>query len=104
MNGTLRVTPEQLISTAESFSSSAASVQNLTSSMLSTVDSLGSTWAGEATSAYYNKAHSLQDSINKMVRMIQEHSTDLKAMAQVYQEAESASQQNAQALQTDVIV
>ena len=72
--------------------------------MLDTVDSLNSTWAGEAATAYYNKAHSLQDSINKMIRMINEHSTDLQAMAQVYQEAERTGQETAAALKTDVIV
>lgn len=104
MTGTLRVTPEKLISTAQTFSSVAGTVQNLTSSMLQTVDSLNSTWAGEAATAYYNKAHGLQDSINKMIRMINEHSTDLQAMAQVYQEAERTGQETAAALKTDVIV
>lgn len=103
MTGTLRVTPEKLISTAQSFSASAATVQNLTSNMLSTVDSLNGTWAGEAATAYYNKAHGLQESINKMVKMINEHATDLQAMAQVYQEAERAAQEVASALQVDVI-
>lgn len=103
MTGTLRVTPEKLISTAQSFSSSAGTVQNLTSSMLATVDSLNGTWAGEAATSYYNKAHGLQESINKMVKMINEHSTDLQAMAQVYQEAERTAQEAASALQTDVI-
>lgn len=103
MTGTLRVTPEKLISTAQSFSSSAGTVQNLTSSMLSTIDSLNSTWAGEAATAYYNKAHGLQESINKMIKMINEHSTDLQAMAQAYQEAEQTAQEAAAALQTDVI-
>ena len=82
MNGTLRVTPEKLISTAQTFSSTAGTVQNLTSSMLSTVESL---------------------SINKMVRMINEHSTNLQAMAQSYQEAERTAQETAATLQTDVI-
>lgn len=104
MDGTLRVTPEKLISTAQNFSSSASTVQNLTSNMLATIDSLNSTWTGDAASEYYNKAHSLQDSISKMVRMINEHSTDLQTMAQVYQEAERSGQETAAALQTDVIV
>jgi len=103
MTGTLRVTPEKLISTAQSFSSSAGTVQNLTCSMLSTVDSLNGTWAGEAATGYYNKAHGLQESMNKMIKMINEHSTDLQAMAQVYQEAERTAQEAAAALQTDVI-
>ena len=104
MNGTLRVTPEKMITTANSFSQSASTVQNLTSNMLSTVDSLSSSWAGEAATAYNTKAHNLQDSINKMVRMINEHSTDLQAMAQVFQDAERAGQATAAALKTDVIV
>lgn len=103
MTGTLRVTPEKLISTAQSFGTTAATVQNLTGSMISTVEGLNSTWAGEAASAYYTKVRQLQESINKMIRMIQEHSTDLQAMAQVYQEAERTAMETAQALQTDVI-
>ena len=103
MNGTLRVTPEKLISTAQTFSSTAGTVQNLTSSMLSTVESLSGSWAGEAATAYYNKAKGLQESINKMVRMINEHSTDLQAMAQSYQKAERTAQETAATLQTDVI-
>ena len=103
MTGTLRVTPERLIATAQSFSSTSGTVQNLTSNMMATVDSLNSTWAGEAATAYYTKMHGLQESINKMIRMIQEHSTDLQAMAQVYAEAEAAGQEAAAALQTDVI-
>lgn len=103
MTGTLRVTPEKLISTAQDFTSSAGTVQNLTASMISTVDSLNGTWAGEAATAYYQKAHGLQDSINKMVRMINEHATDLTAMAQTYQEAERTGQETAAALKTDVI-
>lgn len=103
MTGTVRVTPEKLISTAQSFSSTAGRIQNLTANMLSTVESLNSTYAGEAATAYYNKARSLQGSINKMVRMINEHSTDLQAMAQEYQNAEKTAQETAAALQTDVI-
>lgn len=103
MTGTLRVSPERLKASAQSLASSAASVQQLTGNMLSTVDGLNSTWAGEAATAYYNKAHGLQDSINKMVRMIQEHSTDLQVMATEYEQAEKTAQETAAALQTDVI-
>ena len=103
MTGTLRVTPEKLIQTADNFGSTAGAVQNLTNNMLATVKALNSTWAGEGATAYYNKANGLQESINKMIRMIQEHSTDLHAMAQKYQEAERAAQEAANALQTDII-
>lgn len=39
-----------------------------------------------------------------MIRMINEHSTDLQAMAQAYQEAERTNQEKATALKTDIIV
>ena len=104
MTGILKVTPEKLISAAQSFSASAGSIQNITSNMLSTVDSLNSTYAGEAATVYYNKAHGLQESISRMIRMIKEHSSDLQAMAQEYQNAERAVQEASSVLQTDVIV
>ena len=104
MTGTLRVTPEELMSTANSFSATAGTVQNLTGQMISTIDSLSGIWEGDGATAYYTKAHGLQDSINKMIRMIQEHSTDLQDMAKTYQSAESSVQETAGALQTDIIV
>ncbi len=104
MTGVLRVTPEKLISTAQQFSQSASSVQGITSNMLETVQELNTTWSGEAATAYYTKAKSLQESINKMVRMIQEHSTDLQTMASFYQESERTAQEVAASLKTDPIV
>ncbi|MGO5113770.1 WXG100 family type VII secretion target [Candidatus Avoscillospira sp. LCP25S3_F1] len=104
MTGTLRVTPEKLIATAQSFNDTAGKVQNLTNNMLSTVQALNSTWAGEAATAYYNRAQQLQDSINRMVRMINEHATDLQSMAQNYQAAEQSAQEAANTLQTNIIV
>lgn len=47
MTGTLRVTPEELMSTANSFSATAGTVQNLTGQMISTIDSLSGIWEGE---------------------------------------------------------
>ena len=103
MEGTIRVTPEKLISAASSFADSANKIQELTSNMLTTIDSLNSTYTGEAATAYYNKAHALQDSINKMVSMVTEHSNDLQEMGTQYQNAEQAAQEQANQLQTDII-
>lgn len=104
MTGVLRVTPEKLISTAQQFSQSSSTVQSITSNMLETVTQLNSTWSGEAATAYYTKAKSLQESMNKMVRMIQEHSTDLQTMASNLQEGEKGALEVANQLKTDVIV
>ena len=104
MTGTIRVTPETLISTAQSFSSSATTVQNLTASMLETVRELKGTWGGEAAITYYNQAEGLQPSINKIVGMITEHSNDLQSMAKVMQEAERKAREAAGALKPEAVV
>ena len=45
----------------------------------------------------------LENSIQLMVRMIQEHATDLEEMAKVYQESDKAAADEASGLVTDVI-
>lgn len=103
--GTLRVTPEKLQSTASSFESTGSTVQNLTQQMTSIVTSLsGQVWSGTAATAYVNKFNGLQDDMNRIYKMIQEHSTDLIEMAQQYTNAENANADLANSLSSDVIV
>lgn len=104
MDGILRVTPEQLISTAGEFSSKASVVQNLTSEMTSKVTGLSSVWEGNAATAYINKFKGLEDDIAKIIRMIQEHSKDLEDMAANYSTAEGDAESLIENLSSDVIV
>lgn len=103
MEGIIKVTPEKLISTAEEFNTANSQVQNLTQQMISTVDALKSAWEGEAATAYNTKFHQLEDDMNRMHSMINEHVTDLKDMAQKYQAAEQANAEVGNALAGDVI-
>jgi len=103
MDGILKVTPEKLRSTASSFSSSASEVNSITSQMMQLVKALGSSWQGEASSAYLTKFGQLQDDMDKMHRMIQEHVQDLNDMADKYQQAENASADLGNSLEGDVI-
>jgi len=104
MEGTLRVTPEQLEAAANEFSAKGTTVGNLTSQMTQLVESLSSAWEGDAATAYMTKFRQLDEDIQKMVRMIQEHSNDLNEMARVYRDAETANADLASALAGDVIV
>ena len=104
MEGTLRVTPEQLINTSSEFSSIGSTVASLTEEMTTTVTGLASTWQGEAASAYINKFTGLNDDIQRMIAMIREHATDLQEMAQAYMASESENAQLAETLSADVIV
>lgn len=103
MEGILKVTPEKLIDGANNFGNSGKTVSSLTSEMMTTVKNLSSVWEGEASTAYVNKFSQLQDDIERMNRMIQEHVTDLNDMARTYQQAESANTQESGGLLGDVI-
>lgn len=103
MEGILNVTPEQLISTASEFSSQGSAIQQLTSEMVNKVSSLASAWEGEAATTYIQKFTGLQDDIQLMLRMVQEHATDLQDMAAAYQNAESQSLSDFGDLSSDVI-
>lgn len=104
MEGTLKVTPEKLISTASEFQSKGSRMQSLTQQMTTLVTGMSSIWSGEAATAYTKKFSELQDDMDKMKRMIDEHVTDLNEMARVYQQAEKANEELASGLSGDVIV
>ena len=104
MEGTLRVTPEQLEAAASEFSTKGTTVGNLTTQMTQMVEGLASVWEGEAATAYMTKFRQLDDDIQKMIRMIQEHSNDLNEMAKVYRDAETINAEEIAGLAGDVIV
>ena len=104
MTGNLLVTPEKLISTSQEFSGSASQVQQITNQMLEIINSLSSTWSGEAHTAYHTKFNALNNDMARIHKMIMEHSNDLNEMAANYKTAESTNVEAGSALQPDVIV
>ena len=104
MTGNLRVTPEKMISMSTQFAQSDTTVNNLTSQMMDIVNQLNSTWAGEAATGFYEKLRGLQGDMQKLHKMIQEHTADLNDMAKTYQQAERENVQTASALKTNEIV
>lgn len=103
MDGIIKVDPQKLISTAEEFSGTGNQVKTLTDNMISIIDSLKSVWEGEAATTYNTKFHQLQDDMDKMNRMIQEHVKDLNEMAQQYIIAENTNIDTGNSLAGDVI-
>ena len=104
MEGIIRVTPEQLNQTAAEFENKASTISSLTSEMTSQVTGLASAWEGEAEAAYISKFQGLEDDIQKMIRMVQEHATDLQEMARNYSSAESTNMEVISGLSSDVII
>lgn len=103
MEGTLKVTPEKLISTADEFQTTGGQVRSLTQEMNSIIDGLKSIWEGEAATAYNAKFHQLDDDMEKMHRMIEEHVKDLKDMGNSYRLAEITNAETSNSLTGNVI-
>ncbi|KAI4451792.1 hypothetical protein C823_006352 [Eubacterium plexicaudatum ASF492] len=104
MTGTLKVSTAKLRSTASNFQSTGQHIQRMTSAMTNIVNQLsGRVWSGEAADAYKRKFGQLQDDINRMVKMINEHVTDLNAMAGEYERAENANKNMINSLKDDII-
>ena len=104
MDGILKVTPELLISTADQFSTEGSQIGTLTTQMMELVTGMSGLWTGEASSTYISKFNGLEDDIQRMIKIVQEHSSDLQEMAQEYIRAEDQNAQLSQTLSSDVIV
>ncbi|HKM22538.1 MAG TPA: WXG100 family type VII secretion target [Lachnospiraceae bacterium] len=104
MEGILKVTPEKLIQASTEFSSTGKTISTLTQEMTTIINGLKTIWQGDASTTYGTKFNGLQDDIEKINRMIQEHVTDLNEMAREYQSAETANVDEGAKLLTEVIV
>ena len=105
MQGVLKVSTAKLTSTASSFQSTGNTVKNLTSQMTTTVKALtGQVWSGDAATKYVSQFNGLQDDINRIIKMINEHVNDLQTMAKAYESAEQKNATAAGTLSSDVIV
>lgn len=102
MEGSLKVTPERLITAAGEFSEIGSKVKGITEQMMEGIGRLRGVWQGEAADAYHHRFQTLHGDMDKMYRMIQEHVEDLQEMARQYQEAETVNAQESQALKNDL--
>ena len=104
MEGIIKVSPQLLSSTATEFGNQGTQISNITSEMLNLITGMASAWEGEAATAYITKFRGLEDDIQRMVRMVQEHSSDLQEMSQIYAQADAANAEEANSLSSDVII
>lgn len=104
MEGIIKVSPQLLTSTAAEFGNQGNMIGNLTREMMNLITGMSATWEGDAAIAYITKFRGLENDIQKIVRMVQEHSTDLQEMANIYMEAENANMEEANGLSDEVII
>ena len=91
MEGIIKVSPQLLTSTASEFGNQGNVINTLTGEMMNLITGMASTWEGDAATAYITKFRGLEDDIQRMVRMVQEHSRDLQEMARIYSDADMAN-------------
>lgn len=103
MDGILKVDPQNLMNTATEFNGIGSQIKGLTQEMMSIIKSMNSIWQGEAATAYSTKFNALQDDMDRMDRMIQEHVKDLNDMAQRYKQAEQKNTDESAPLQDAII-
>lgn len=103
MDGIIKVDPQKLIGTADEFNATGNQLKNLTTEMMNKVTSMSGAWEGDASNAYINRFKELQDDMDRMFSMIQEHVKDLNEMAQQYIMAENANIDMGNSLAGDVI-
>ena len=103
MEGILKVTPEKLIQASGTFATTGTQVKNLTGEMMTLVDSLQGIWQGEASGTFLTRFKTLQTDMDKLYRMIAEHSQDLTEMAGHYQSAVSGNMEQGSGLESNII-
>lgn len=104
MELTLRVTPQQLINTANEFSTIGNQVRTITAETLEKMTNLAGIYESEEATAYIGRARGLEDDIAKLNAMIQEHVNDLNEIAQRYMDANASVSDLISTLSSDVIV
>jgi len=97
------VTPEELVRTSQEFSTCGQNVNTITQQMLEIVRSMSSTWSGEANTAYTTKFNGLDDDMQKIFKMIQEHVSDLQEIAKNFQNAENLNVETSGALNNNIL-
>ena len=103
MTGTIKVSPDKLLATADEFRTEGSNMNNLVSQMINMVTSMSSSWEGDASTAYITKFKSLEADLQVLNRMIQEHVTDLQEMAKLYSTAEQQNAEDASSLASGII-
>ena len=103
-NAVLNVNAADLINAADMFEESGVEVSELTAEMMDLVVGLSAAWEGDAAEMYISKFTALDDDIERMLRMINEHVADLYEMAFNYADAEDEILSAEEILSTDVII
>ena len=93
---TIRVNSTVMREKATAFKTVATSIQTYTSEMVTEVDSLKTTWEGEAAETLVSKFKGLVESFEAICNTINQYGDFLEQAAAAYDDAEKSNTQGAQ--------
>lgn len=101
---TLKVDPAKLRTTASNFSTLRGDIKRKTQDMMNLVNKLnGATWTGTAQQAYVSKFRQLQTDMTEIEIKLNEHTTDLLEIANLYERSDRSNADAANRLGTDFV-
>ena len=100
----LKVSPQELKSKSGEIEKQIAYVEPNLNSINDVIKSTKSYWEGEAGDQYRKFLKDNDSEIQKILKRMKEHPTDLQKMAGVYDEAERKARQLAEGLSDQIIV
>ncbi len=103
MEGSLKVSPEELQAAAEEFGDRGNRIAVLMNEMISVMNSVGEYWEGETSLTYTNKFKNLQEDINKVNSIIQSHVEELKTMSDQYKKLENHTKEISEGVLGEII-
>lgn len=93
---TIRVNSTVMREKATAFKTVATSIQTYTNDMITEIDSLKTTWEGEAAETLVNKFKALAESFEAITTTIKQYGDFLDQAAAAYDDTEKANTQGAQ--------
>lgn len=98
MIGTLKVTPEEMVSAASELSGYVSNMNECFNQMKNTMSQTANYWVGEAGDAHRQLYQEQVAKTEEIIARYTEHVRDLNAMAGVYDEAEKQAEAKAEEL------
>lgn len=102
MTGTLRVTPEKLITASTEFQEIENNIRSLSQQMIALCNSLSSCFEGEDATAYTTKFRNLEMDMNEMDARIKKDVVALQEMAKNFNAAITSNIAEAQGLKNTI--
>ena len=103
MSAELRVSYTVVITKSDDMQNKKGTIADIMGFIEDKITALSSIWEGSAFEVFKNKFNNLKADINKMLRVAQEYSDDLKEIAESYRSAEDRARVEAEGLKSEGI-